>query len=196
MKAAIALVVVAACGASNKPATTTAEGWHVRVNACNAEATAANQERLMPSTPDRRGAALFAYAECERRRLAVAPITAESLHEYAEDLNHARGLYWEAFRTHERRWEIGAFARIGDLFAAAARKVEALNAATTRRVQAKFDEQAQQAWQWAMIHADGAPAEVLAQQDVSEWLAAACRGLVAAAVRRGEAESEVGCGLR
>jgi hypothetical protein len=171
-----------------------ADGWHVRVNACNAEASAANQERALPTTPDRRGAALFAYAECERTRLAAQPVTVDSLPDYAEDLNHARGLYWEAFRTHERRWEIGAFARIGDLFAVAARKVEPLKDAA--HVQAKFDEQAEQAWRWAMIHADGAPAEVLATQEVVDWLDAACRGLTEAAVRHGESPSEAGCSLR
>src|SRR5262245_63201641 len=57
-----------------------------------------NRERAMRASDERLAAALFGYAECQRRHLASHKVTLENVVDYAEDVKLARGLYWEAFQ--------------------------------------------------------------------------------------------------
>lgn len=170
------ILCLTACGggAAKGP---TGPTWTVTVNACGDEARAANHERVMDTTPDRRGATVFAYAECERRRLEAKKVTTSDVADYADDIQHARGLYWEAFQTHESRWEIGALTRIGELYDGAATKLDALGDEKLDSIVIPLREQAAQAYEWALIHADRAETSVLEEPSVVAWLSVACNGL-------------------
>jgi hypothetical protein len=171
----LALLTVAACSqAARAPAP---KAWVVKVNVCGEEAEAANRERVIRASDDRLAHALFRQAECQRRHLATHEVTLDNVVDYADDVKRTRGLYWEAFRTHEPRWEIASLARIGDLYGAAAVKIEGLGREDLGPTVDQLRAQAGQAYRWALIHADGAAPDVLAQDEVVSWLEAACIGL-------------------
>ncbi len=96
-------------------------------------------------------------------------------------MGSGRGFYWEAFRRKVSRWEFGSLTRIGDLYLVAAGRLAALHVDAN-----DLTEQAMQAYQWALIHADGAPADVLAEVEVAGWVATACKHLGEDAASKGD----------
>jgi hypothetical protein len=177
-------LLLAACAGRQARKDGPPPAWHVSTSGCANEASAADTERVMQSTADRRAATVFAYAECERKRLDAETVTKNDLPTYAEDVRRTRALYWEAYHTHESRWEIGAMTGIGDLYSVAAERLEKLDA---RANASKLSDEAAQAYQWAVIHADGAPADVLADTQVAGWLSDACTHLTRLANEKNEA---------
>jgi hypothetical protein len=187
---AAAGVLVAACAAGGSaPPPYHPANTPEAPTACPAEsagAKAAREAAVGSDGADAGGAAaqaVFALAECERRRFDVldldtAGLQPEAIRPVREQFRLVEALYQEVTHYRSPRWVLAALARSGDLCVAYAGKVRRMRAdpAEVDAIARALDEEAVRAYQRALEVAEAWPGLAAADPEARRWIGSACAG--------------------
>jgi hypothetical protein len=163
-------------------------------------AKAAREALVGETAPELREAAAkasFAHGECERKQFDELSLDADSDDEFREGVASLKAqayttqnLYQESANYDVPLYAVGGYTRMGDLYAAYAKKLRNTQpgAASDPQLRAmwfqdldeiasKVDSDGAAFWEKALDIAEMGPEAFLAEQQVASWTAAACTGL-------------------